>query len=80
MASNEDKIDSILDKMQQNNDPVALSEGLNILCKLTAKYIINYLALSAIHFSISTEASRLPIIPSKIKSCRSNKLMNCSLP
>ena len=45
MASNEDKVDAILDRMQKSNDPVALSEGLNILCKLTAKYTINYLAL-----------------------------------
>ena len=37
LMSKEDKIDSILDSMSQENDPQALSEGLNILCKLTAK-------------------------------------------
>lgn len=35
--SREDKIDSILDDMSKENDPQAFSEGLNILCKLTAK-------------------------------------------
>lgn len=37
MASNEDRVDAVLDMMEKNNDPQALSEGLNILCKLTAK-------------------------------------------
>ncbi len=37
MTSNEDRVDAVLDKMQQENDPQALSEGLNILCKLTSK-------------------------------------------
>jgi len=38
MASNEDKVDAVLNKMEQENDPQALSDGLNVLCKLTAKY------------------------------------------
>jgi hypothetical protein len=37
MASNEDRVDTVLDMMEKNNDPQALTEGLNILCKLTAK-------------------------------------------
>lgn len=37
MASNEDRVDAVLDKMQQENDLQAFSEGLNILCKLTSK-------------------------------------------
>jgi hypothetical protein len=39
MTSNEDRVDAILDYMEKNNDPQALSEGLNILSKLTAKYL-----------------------------------------
>ncbi len=35
--SNEDRVDEVLDAMQKDNDPQAFSEGLNILCKLTAK-------------------------------------------
>lgn len=37
MASNEDRVDAVLDMMEKNNDPQALSEGLTILSKLTAK-------------------------------------------
>jgi hypothetical protein len=37
MASNEDKVDAILNEMEKTNDPQAFTEGLNILCKLTAK-------------------------------------------
>lgn len=37
LMSRGDKVDSILDDMSKENDPQAFSEGLNILCKLTAK-------------------------------------------
>jgi hypothetical protein len=37
MASNEDRVDAVLNMMEKNNDPQAMSEGLNILSKLTAK-------------------------------------------
>lgn len=68
MASNEDRVDAILDQMWKENDPQALSEGLNILSKLTAKYLLPYAASSATLLNRSTEASRPPITPSRIRS------------
>jgi protein involved in temperature-dependent protein secretion len=68
MASNEDRVDAILDQMWKENEPQALSEGLNILSKLTAKYHLSYAASSAIRLSRSTEESRLPTTPSRIRS------------
>lgn len=67
MASNEDKIDAILNQMEKENDPQALSEGLNILSKLTSKYLSNNSALSKILSSPSTDTSKPPITPSKPK-------------
>ena len=68
MASNEDKVDAVLNKMEQDNDPQALSDGLNVLCKLTSKYFCLYPASSRNLSNRSTEVSRPPTTPSKIKS------------
>jgi hypothetical protein len=68
MASNEDRIDAILDQMWKENDPQALSDGLNILSKLTAKYATFHLVSSATPLSRSFVASRPPTTPSRIRS------------
>lgn len=67
MASNEDRVDAILDQMWKENDLQALSEGLNILSKLTAKYPYPHIASSAIPSSKNTEASKPPTTPSRIR-------------
>jgi hypothetical protein len=53
--------------MEKENDPQALSEGLNILCKLTAKYHFLHSASSLIPSNRSIEASKSPITPSNQK-------------
>jgi len=70
MSSNEDRVDAVLDEMEQSNDATALSEGLNILCKLTAKYISNDVALSLTRSSPNTEELKSLTILSRTKLWR----------
>lgn len=67
MASNEDRVDVVLDMMEKNNDPQALSEGLNILSKLTAKYLFLHKVSLAIPSNRSTEALKPPTTQSKLR-------------